>query len=257
MRHTDIWKAVDALAEQQGLSLLRVSPSAPGSMRRRSTSPSAPARMARPRWLSTESLMKALDAVGTSLEDFAALAEGRQGHTAPLLGFAKAGSDGYFDDAGFPVGDGWEEVRFPGLETEAVYALEITGDSMEPVYRRGDRIVVAPGVAVRRGDRVVARTRRTAKCSPRCLGRLTERTVELISLNPAYRAARAGARAIWPDGPHPVGEPVDSVLAGLRHRLHRCGCFGVGREESLDRKLRQRDVNGRANIVVVVMKDRS
>lgn len=57
--------------------------------------------------------MKALVSVGASLEDFAALAEGRQGHSAPLLGFAKAGNDGYFDDAGFPVGDGWEEVRFP------------------------------------------------------------------------------------------------------------------------------------------------
>jgi len=129
--------------------------------------------------------MKALAAVGTSLEDFAALAEGRQGHTAPLLGFAKAGTDGYFDDAGYPVGDGWEDVRFPGLETETVYALEITGDSMEPVYRRGDRIVVAPGVPVRRGDRVVARTR-DGEVLAKVLGRQTDRLVELLSLNPAY-----------------------------------------------------------------------
>jgi phage repressor protein C with HTH and peptisase S24 domain len=113
------------------------------------------------------------------------LAEGRRGHTAPLLGFAKAGSDGYFDDAGFPTGDNWEEVRFPGLETENVYALEISGDSMEPVYRRGDRIVVAPGVPVRRGDRVVARTKE-GEVLAKVLGRQTERMVELISLNPAY-----------------------------------------------------------------------
>ncbi|RYG33912.1 MAG: helix-turn-helix transcriptional regulator [Burkholderiales bacterium] len=184
MRHIDIWKAVDALAERNGLStsgLARkagLDATAFNKSKRTGTDGS-------PRWLSTESLMKALDAVGTSLEDFAALAEGRQGHTAPLLGFAKAGTGGYFDDAGFPTGDGWEEVRFPGLETETVYALEITGDSMEPVYRHGDRIVVAPGVAIRRGDRVVTRTR-DGEVLAKVLGRQTERLVELLSLSPAY-----------------------------------------------------------------------
>lgn len=184
MRHTDIWKGIDTLAERHGLS-----PS--GLARRAGLDPTAFNKSKRmtadgsPRWLSTESLAKVLGAVNASLEDFAALAEGRQGHTAPLLGFAKAGSDGYFDDAGFPIGNGWEEVRFPGLETETVYALEITGDSMEPVYRSGDRIVVAPGVPVRRGDRVVARTR-NGEVLAKVLGRQTERTIELISLNANY-----------------------------------------------------------------------
>jgi phage repressor protein C with HTH and peptisase S24 domain len=184
MRHTDIWKGIDSLAERHGLS-----PS--GLARRAGLDPTAFNKSKRmtadgsPRWLSTESLAKVLGAVNASLEDFAALAEGRQGHTAPLLGFAKAGSDGYFDDAGFPIGNGWEEVRFPGLETETVYALEITGDSMEPVYRSGDRIVVAPGVPVRRGDRVVVRTR-NGEVLAKVLGRQTERTIELISLNPNY-----------------------------------------------------------------------
>lgn len=184
MRHTDIWKAIDALAERNGLSTS-------GLARRAGLDPTAFNKSKRaaadgsPRWLSTESLAKVLQSVGASLEDFAALAEGRQGHSAPLLGFAKAGSHGYFDDAGFPIGDGWEEVRFPGLETPDVYALEITGDSMEPVYRSGDRIVVAPGVPVRRGDRVVLRTRE-GEVLAKVLGRQTEKTVELLSLNPAY-----------------------------------------------------------------------
>ena len=184
MRHTDIWKAVDTLAERNGLSTS-------GLARRAGLDPTAFNKSKRtgadgtPRWLSTESLAKVLQAVGASLEDFAALAEGRQGHSAPLLGFAKAGNDGYFDDAGFPVGDGWEEVRFPGIGNEAVYALEVTGDSMEPVYRHGDRIVVSPGAPVRRGDRVVARTR-DGEVLAKVLGRQTEKTVELLSLNPAY-----------------------------------------------------------------------
>ena len=184
MRHTDIWKAVDSLAERNGLS-------ASGLARRAGLDPTAFNKSKRtnadgsPRWLSTESLSKVLQAMNSSLEDFAALAEGRQGHTAPLLGFAKAGNEGYFDDAGFPTGQGWDEVRFPGLETENVYALEITGDSMEPVYRRGDRIIVAPGAAIRRGDRVVVRTKE-GEVLAKLLGRQTERTIELISINADY-----------------------------------------------------------------------
>ncbi len=202
MRHAEFWKAVDQLAERHGLS-----PS--GLARRAGLDPTAFNKSKRvaadgsPRWLSTESLIKALAAVGSSLEDFAALAEGRQGHSARLLGFAKAGNEGYFDDAGFPTGDGWEEVRFPGLGNEAVYALEVTGDSMEPVYRNGDRIVIAPGVAVRRGDRVVARTR-DGEVLAKVLGKQTDRTVELLSLNPSYaprEVARTNlawmARILW------------------------------------------------------------
>ena len=51
--------------------------------------------------------------------------------------------------------------------------------------RRGDRIVVAPGVPVRRGDRGVARTR-DGEVLAKVLGRQTDRLVELLSLNPAY-----------------------------------------------------------------------
>ncbi|MEO1476781.1 MAG: helix-turn-helix transcriptional regulator, partial [Pseudomonadota bacterium] len=107
------------------------------------------------------------------------------GASAPLIGFAQAGNDGYFDDAGFPIGEGWDEVRFPGLGAERVYALEIAGDSMEPAYRAGDRIVVSPDVPVRRGDRVVAKTR-NGEVMAKILGQRTENRIELISINPAY-----------------------------------------------------------------------
>ena len=37
-------------------------------------------------------------------------------------------SHGYFDDSGFPSGQGWEEIRFPEINDEHAYALEISGD---------------------------------------------------------------------------------------------------------------------------------
>lgn len=184
MRPAAIWSAIDALADRNGLS--------PSGLARRAgldaTSFNKSKRRApdgSPRWLSTESLMKTLDAVGATMDEFIALAENRPGPFAPLLGFAKAGNDGYFDADGFPAGDGWEEIRFPGLEGQNVYALQITGDSMEPVYRAGDRIVIDPEAELRRGDRVVARTT-DGEVLAKQLGRRTARSVELLSLNPDY-----------------------------------------------------------------------
>lgn len=184
MKHRDIWRGIDALAAHHGLT-----PS--GLARRAGLDPTAfnpskrEAADGRPRWPSTESLARVLDSVGSRFEDFAALVDGRRGAIAPLIGFAQAGQDGFFDDAGFPVGGGWEEVRFPGLETESVYALEISGDSMEPAYRAGDRIIVSPGSEVKIRDRVVAKTLE-GEVMAKILARRNSRAVELASLNPAY-----------------------------------------------------------------------
>jgi phage repressor protein C with HTH and peptisase S24 domain len=99
---------------------------------------------------------------------------------------AQAGDGGYFDDSGFPVGSGWDDIHFPDLGDETVYALEISGNSMEPVFREGDRIIVAPGLDVRRGDRIVAKTNE-GEVLAKLLGRQTANKVELISFNEDYK----------------------------------------------------------------------
>ncbi|HAH10901.1 MAG TPA: DNA-binding protein, partial [Alphaproteobacteria bacterium] len=62
------------------------------------------------RWPSTESIAKILAVTGASLESFSHLAANRSPkasrRTIPLIGFAQAGNDGFFDDTGFPVGAG-------------------------------------------------------------------------------------------------------------------------------------------------------
>ncbi|HAY07877.1 MAG TPA: helix-turn-helix transcriptional regulator [Hyphomonas sp.] len=186
MQHKDIWRGIDQLAAQNGLSTS-------GLAKRAGLDPTSfnPSKRegadGRPRWPTTESLARVLDAVGAGFDDFAALVEGRRGAAAPLIGFAQAGRDGYFDDAGFPAGAGWDEVRFPGLGDETVYALQISGNSMEPAYRAGDRIIVAPGAEVKIGDRVVAKTVE-GEVMAKVLARRNSRTVILDSLNPDYPA---------------------------------------------------------------------
>ena len=186
LTHIQIWRGIDRLAERAGLTpsaLARLAGLDPTTF---NPSKRTSADGSKPRWPSTESLAKALGAVGVSFREFAALASGSgPGQSVPLIGFAQAGNQGFFDDAGFPVGTGWEEVHFPGVQDDNAYALEISGDSMAPLYRDGDRIVVAPDAAPRRGDRVVVKTR-SGEVMAKELGRVTAKTLELISLNPDY-----------------------------------------------------------------------
>jgi phage repressor protein C with HTH and peptisase S24 domain len=186
MQHQALWRAIDALAASRGLTasgLARIAGLDPTTFNR-SKRISADGK---PRWPSTESIARALECVGASFDELAALlagGPGTAGRAIPIIGLAKAGQDGFFDADGFPVA-AEETVRFPGLGGDKVYALEITGDSMEPIYREGDVVIVQPGAAVRRGDRIVARTRE-GEVMAKVLGRRNDQTVELMSLNPAY-----------------------------------------------------------------------
>ena len=103
------------------------------------------------------------------------------------LGFAQAGAGGFFDDGGFPAGQGWDVVEFPASpeRKQGVYALEVQGDSMMPLYRDGDVLIVEPGAQVRRGDRVVVKTRE-GEVMAKILHRQTATRLELNSLNPEH-----------------------------------------------------------------------
>ena len=139
----------------------------------------------RPRWPSTESVAKSLAATGCSVEAFVQLIDENARPPAkavPLIGFAEAGAGGYFDDGGFPAGKGWDEIPFPAVNDEHAYALEISGNSMEPAYRDGTIIMISPAASIRRGDRVVVKTRE-GEVMVKELKRRTAKTVELRSIN--------------------------------------------------------------------------
>ncbi|MCA1403925.1 helix-turn-helix transcriptional regulator [Ensifer sp. IC3342] len=197
LSHDSIWRAIDALAERH-----RLSPS--GLARRAGLDPTSfnkskrQSADGRDRWPSTESISKILEATGSSLDQFMALMrpaaqmsvpadERQQSADIPLIGFAQAGAGGFFDDGGFPAGQGWDVVDFPAtLERRSgIYALEIQGDSMLPLYRDGDVLIVDPTAQVRRGDRVVVKTRE-GEVMAKVLSRQTPRGIELLSLNPDH-----------------------------------------------------------------------
>jgi len=197
--HDKIWSAIDTLAEHYQLT--------PSGLARRAgldpTSFNKSKRLGvdgRQRWPSTESISKVLDATGASIDQFMSfmlpaherhpIPDGAfppQAGTIPLLGFAQAGAGGFFDDGGFPAGQGWDVVEFPASPARkaGVYALEVQGDSMMPLYRDGDVLIVEPGAQVRRGDRVVVKTRE-GEVMAKILLRQTARSIDLVSLNPDH-----------------------------------------------------------------------
>ncbi len=195
MRHGDIWRALDTLAAENGLSASGLAKSAGLDP---TTFNVSKRRMpdGRPRWPSTESLAKVLDATNVNLKTFSDLVSGGRALASgaapragaqriPLIGLAQAGAEGFFDDGGYPVGGSWDEIGAVEVADPHAYALQISGDSMMPVYRDGDVIVVSPAAVVRRGDRVVARTV-DGEVMAKELARRSARRIELRSLNPAY-----------------------------------------------------------------------
>ncbi len=189
LSHKQVWNAIDVVAERYGFS-------ASGLAKKSGLDPTSfnPSKRngpdGRPRWPTMESVSRLLQASGATMEEFSELLTGRKGQPPkrkqiPLMGFAKAGKGGFFDDSGFPAGNGWDEIEVPGVTDQNAYALEITGDSMMPVYREGDTIIVSPAATTRKGDRVVVRTT-DGQVMAKIMQRQTSKTLELASFNPSH-----------------------------------------------------------------------
>lgn len=199
LSHQQIWLAIDRLAEHVGISVSGLAKRAgldPTTFNKSKRFTGA----GRERWPSTESIAKILRCTNTSTAEFMSLISGqdeivrgdnisyrtqRKKNSVPLIGFAQAGAGGYFDDGGFPVGQGWEKIEPPGHVAEHSYALKVSGDSMMPLYREGDILVVDPVTKVRKGDRVVVKTS-SGEVMAKTLARQTSHSVSLNSLNPEH-----------------------------------------------------------------------
>ena len=189
-KHDDIWIAIDKLASNAGYSTS-------GLAKKAGLDPTAFNRSKRmspegkPRWPSTESLSKILAVTNVTMNEFMTYIHVESSSaihkSIPVIGCAQAGQDGFFTDAGYPQGQGWDHVDLPGFtpKDDTTYALEVSGDSMEPLYRDGDIIVVCPESQIRKGDRVVVKTR-DGQVMAKELVRQSTSKIELKSLNPKH-----------------------------------------------------------------------
>ena len=184
LAHAHVWNALDRLAAHAGLS-------ASGLAKKAGLDPTTFNKSKRitpdghARWPSIESVAKSLAATGTPIEVFVQLVSdsGVAAKTSvPLIGLAQAAKPGFFDEAGFPASQGWDEVALPAVTDERTYALEISGNSMEPAYRDGTVIVGSPTSSTQCGDRVVVKTRR-GEVMVKELKRRTAKSIELKSVD--------------------------------------------------------------------------
>jgi len=163
LSYFEIWTGIDRLAESLGLS-----PS--GLAVRAGLDPTAfnKSKRAGPdgrkRWLSMESLNKVLEATHTSFVDFLALAgeelPSENAPTIPLLEEKNLAKTEFIGNDGEPINaHRWDTLLFPADRLdEEIYALEISSHAAEPVYRKGDRLIVSTTAEIRAGDRVVVKT---------------------------------------------------------------------------------------------------
>jgi len=185
LKHTDVWQAIDRLAKEHNLS-----PS--GLARRAGLDPTTfnkskrVTREGKLRWPSTESLAKILTATNASLNEYVSYMGQHGGagvyRNIPLIGLNQAGARGCFDATGNPMGPGWDEIPFPGFSDPHAYAVEISGSSMQPVFRDGDIVIVSPEAGIRRGDRVMVKLL-NGQVLAKTLLRQSAKKVELQPIN--------------------------------------------------------------------------
>ncbi|MBL0405706.1 helix-turn-helix transcriptional regulator [Microvirga aerilata] len=184
LSHERVWAAIDALASRHGMTASglarKAGLDATSFNKSKRVSPEG-----RERWPSTESISKILKATGATLEDFLRLVEpsgSLRRSMIPLIGMEEAASGKIFNEEGLPSGGpGWDEIEFPDFGQEKVFALEVTGDGLAPLYRDGDILIVSPTASTRKGDRIVVCTT-TGEILAKELKRRSAKTVEMTSL---------------------------------------------------------------------------
>jgi phage repressor protein C with HTH and peptisase S24 domain len=164
LSHKAIWRGIDLLAERNRLS-------ASGLAKRAGLDPTTfnkskrTTKQGKPRWPSTESLSKILEATGTAMSEFVGLIDGdaqsgtARGRRIRCLSLGQMEREQAFDPAGFPQAGPWEDIEFPAIGDETAYAIELDRDVMLPVLRAGDMLIVSPKSSIRRNDRIIVRRR--------------------------------------------------------------------------------------------------
>lgn len=185
MKPEDIWRGIDRLADDQGITPARLARYAGldqavfSAGRRRNNRGDL-------RWPALESLARVLAITNTSIADFVGFMHAdpasRAAFRIPVMAFDKAAQARYYDEDGFPAGPAWDRMDFPDLQDRRCFGLVVDSDDHLPVYRPGDILICAPGMSMRRGDRIVYK-RGELGLSIAALVRQTPFRVDLASLD--------------------------------------------------------------------------
>lgn len=131
--------------------------------------------------------------------------EPRKARPVPVVGTARLGTNGYYDELQYPAGHGDGTIDSYSPDGQA-YALRVKGDSMHPAIRNGSFIVAEPSRACVPGEYVVLVLRAGQKMVKELV---IERTDEIVveSVNGGERLTieKSGIEKM-----HPVGAIVSA-----------------------------------------------
>jgi len=198
LTHGWIWNAIDTLAARHGLTPSGLARSAgldPTTFNRsKRLTPEG-----RPRWPSTESIAKVLEATGTTLDAFAAL---------PLQPPLEISFDGIergeiagvevvaeIRDAAVVDWDPTPSSTFVSNGDPIVtpihrrFAIRVGDTSLEPAYSPGNLLIVSEAAAPRAGDRVLVKTA-GVPATPRLLVATSETHITLASCTDSSQSLR-------------------------------------------------------------------
>ncbi|MEP3232236.1 MAG: helix-turn-helix transcriptional regulator [Hyphomicrobiales bacterium] len=167
-RHLQIWTAIDRLADINGLS--------PSGLARKAGLDATAfnkskrfSKEGRERWPSTESLAKVLEVTKTEFLDFgmilkpdsqigspnsvADLAYSAHSSTAPMA----LPRSGFFEEDVQESTGKWQIIPLPEGQFNGDYAFRISDNTMLPVYRENDIVIVSKQIQTKAGDRVVVK----------------------------------------------------------------------------------------------------
>lgn len=158
LKHPDIWRAIDELAEANGFS--------PSGLAREAgldaTTFNKSKRVGndgKKRWPSTESIAKILDVTSASFLDFAALVNKTTLKTRlASIQLTVAAKGEHIDEDGQPTGKAWGKQTIAGTDDARAFAIEVNGNTLAPSFRNGSLLVAAPGAKIAKGDRVAYAT---------------------------------------------------------------------------------------------------
>jgi hypothetical protein len=115
-------------------------------------------------------------------------------HRAPLINYAQAGVWAEIAD-GYAPSDATAWLLTDLELSAAAFALKIEDESMLPLFRPGDRVVIDPAVAPRPGDFVVAKSSNGEvmfkKYRPRGVNAQGQKVIELTPLNSDFPPVRS------------------------------------------------------------------
>lgn len=112
----------------------------------------------------------------------------------PVVGTAQLGSEGYWLELEFPVGNGDGFVEYPSRDPNA-YAVRCKGDSMRPRIKPGEFVVVEPNHAYAPGDEVVVKDTR-GRVMVKVFNFSRDGTIELGSINENHPPITIEAREV-------------------------------------------------------------